>query len=62
MLNFTDSCRQRVVEGGEFELMIGRSSNQIEYTTTVRVQEGKHILPRDWQMVCEAKVQRDLVI
>ncbi|WP_295895739.1 glycoside hydrolase family 3 N-terminal domain-containing protein [uncultured Vibrio sp.] len=62
MLNFTDSCRQRVVEGGEFELMIGRSSNQIEYTTTVRVQEGKHVLPRDWQMVCETKVQRDLVI
>ncbi|WP_046209656.1 MULTISPECIES: glycoside hydrolase family 3 N-terminal domain-containing protein [Vibrio] len=55
MLNFTDGQHRRVVEGGEFELMIGRSSSQIEHRATVKVQGGKHVLPKNWKMVCEVE-------
>ncbi|MDV7106089.1 glycoside hydrolase family 3 N-terminal domain-containing protein [Vibrio sp. TH_r3] len=55
MLNFTDSRHRRVVEGGEFELMIGRSSSQIEHSLTVKVKGDKNVLPENWKMVCEVE-------
>jgi beta-glucosidase len=56
MLNFTDATHRRVVEGGEFDLMIGRSSQEIEARHTISVTAGKHYLAQDWKMVCEASV------
>jgi beta-glucosidase len=55
MLNFTNNQHQRVVEGGEFDLMLGRSSSQIEYRSTVMVEGDKYILPKQWRMVCETQ-------
>ncbi|ROR21120.1 glycoside hydrolase family 3 N-terminal domain-containing protein [Vibrio crassostreae] len=54
MLSFTDSSNRRVVEGGEFDLMLGRSSQEIESRHVINVLPGKKVLPRDWNMVCEA--------
>jgi len=50
MLNFTNGFGQRVVEGGDFDIMIGRSSNQIEYQAVVNVDKGTHVLPKYWRM------------
>ncbi|GAL11580.1 beta-xylosidase [Vibrio astriarenae] len=54
MLNFTNAKHQRVVEGGDFNLMLGRSSNEIEFTQTVTVEKGTFVLPKNWRMVCNA--------
>ncbi len=55
MLNHTNGKNQRVVEGGEFEIMIGRSSSDIEQVFTVHVEKGVYVLPKYWEMVCETK-------
>ncbi|KUI97389.1 glycoside hydrolase family 3 N-terminal domain-containing protein [Vibrio sp. MEBiC08052] len=57
MLNFTDASNQRVVEGGEFELMIGRSSQEIESRHTIEVCSGKKVLSQAWHMVCDITVE-----
>jgi beta-glucosidase len=56
MLNFTDASHRRVVEGGVFDLMIGRSSQDIEDHQSIRVEPGKHYLPVNWKMMCEVNV------
>ncbi|MGR5063999.1 glycoside hydrolase family 3 N-terminal domain-containing protein [Photobacterium sp. DNB22_13_2] len=56
MLNFTDASHRRVVEGGEFDLMIGRSSQDIEARETIRVESGKHYLNKNWKMICQTSV------
>lgn len=55
MLNFTDNKGQRIVEGGEFDIMIGRSSQDIEFKATIEVTGDKKVLPKNWRMVCEVK-------
>ncbi|MDB1125277.1 glycoside hydrolase family 3 N-terminal domain-containing protein [Vibrio algarum] len=57
MLSFTDFSYQRVVEGGEFDLMLGRSSQEIEARHTIKVKPGKKALPKEWEMVCEVFVK-----
>ncbi|MGR5142269.1 glycoside hydrolase family 3 N-terminal domain-containing protein [Photobacterium sp. DNB23_23_1] len=56
MLSFTDSSHQRVVEGGEFDLMLARSSQEVESRHTIKVKPGKKVLPREWKMVCEVSI------
>lgn len=57
MLNFTDSSHNRVVEGGVFELMIGRSSNEIEFQHEIIVHGNKKVLKKDWNMVCNVSIE-----
>lgn len=57
MLNLTNMQNQRVVEGGEFELMLGSSSTNIHFRSRVNVQGGVHILPEAWRMMCEVTVR-----
>jgi beta-xylosidase len=57
MLAFTTSGTERVVEPGEFRLMIGRSSADIRHTETVLVTGAPRRLPRDWRMQSEASVR-----
>lgn len=56
MLNFTDENGERVVEPGEFDVMIGSSSRDIHLTETVTVI-GNHplILPFSWRMLSSVK-------
>ncbi|MGR5268749.1 glycoside hydrolase family 3 N-terminal domain-containing protein [Vibrio astriarenae] len=54
MLNFTNAKHHRVVEGGEFNLMIGRSSNEIVFNQVINVEKGTFVLPKHWRMVCNA--------
>ncbi|ENM4022213.1 beta-glucosidase [Vibrio cholerae] len=56
MLNFTDHSGQRVVDGGEFDLMLGSSSTDIRFQDVVNVEGDKHVLPSDWRMICSADV------
>ncbi|MGL6258967.1 glycoside hydrolase family 3 N-terminal domain-containing protein [Vibrio sp. WXL210] len=56
MLNFTNDSQQRIVEPGEFELMLGKSSSDIQLTTQFTVTGQTRVLPRDWQMVCQASI------
>ncbi|CAM3167769.1 glycoside hydrolase family 3 N-terminal domain-containing protein [Vibrio mytili] len=56
MLNFTDKNNQRVVEGGEFEIMLASSSTDIRYHDVVTVLGEKRVLPRDWRMTCSVEV------
>ncbi|WP_027251186.1 glycoside hydrolase family 3 N-terminal domain-containing protein [Photobacterium halotolerans] len=58
MLNFTNNQHQRVVEPGEFDLMIGRSSSDIVLTATVSVTGNTRVLPQDWRMLSRAQVER----
>ncbi|AOK47049.1 glycosyl hydrolase [Burkholderia sp. MSMB617WGS] len=57
MLNFTDERGERVVEPGEFDLMIGSSSRDIHLfgTLTVSGQEVR-TLGRNWRMLCDVSV------
>jgi beta-glucosidase len=63
MLNFTNAQHQRVVEGGEFDIMVGRSSSDIEFSGLVNVVGSTHILPQNWNMLCrvtqEALVEKE---
>ena len=51
MLNFTGAAGQRVVESGEFDLMIGASSNDIRLQSCVSVKGDLRTLKRDWPML-----------
>ncbi|CAB3799663.1 hypothetical protein LMG28614_05019 [Paraburkholderia ultramafica] len=57
MLNFTDGRGERIVEPGDFDLMIGSSSRDILLSDTVTVTGNAVRTPeRDWRMVSEVEV------
>jgi beta-glucosidase len=53
MLNFTGYAGQRIVEPGEFDLMIGASSSNILLQTRVQVVGNVRTLPCHWRMQSE---------
>ena len=57
MLNFTSHQGQRIVEPGEFEFQIGRSSADIQGRVTVHVTGETRVLPENWRMMswCDVK-------
>jgi len=57
MLNFTDARGERIVEPGEFDLMIGSSSRDIHLNATLVVKgTATRTLERDWRMVSDVQV------
>jgi beta-xylosidase len=56
LLGFTVSGTSRVVEPGEFQLMIGRSSADILFRETVEVTGKPRELPENWRMATEVRV------
>lgn len=56
MLNFTSYEGQRIVEPGEFELQVGRSSADIQGRVTVSVIGQTRVLSSDWEMMSRCKV------
>lgn len=51
MLNFTNASGQRVVEPGEFDVMVGSSSAKLPLQTRIRVLGARpRVLPRLWRM------------
>jgi beta-xylosidase len=56
LLGFTVSGTTRVVEPGEFQLMIGRSSADILFRETVEVTGKPRELPENWRMATEVRV------
>ncbi|WP_354623826.1 glycoside hydrolase family 3 N-terminal domain-containing protein [Psychromonas sp. MME2] len=59
MLNFTDNMHRRVVEPGDFEIMIGRSATDIVFNETVTVTGELNVLPKYWKMICETEVMTE---
>ncbi len=57
MLNFTGYEGVRIVEPGDFDLMLGASSSNIKLHTLVRVTGTIRKLPRDWQMESQFTAQ-----
>ena len=54
MLNFTNERGERIVEPGEFQVMIGSSSRDVRLSGSVVVRgEAVRTLGRDWRMLCE---------
>jgi beta-xylosidase len=57
MLNFTDGRGERIVEPGDFDLMVGSSSRDIHLSGTVTVTgNAVRTLERDWRMVSEVDI------
>jgi beta-glucosidase len=54
MLGFTTFGTERVVEPGDFDLMIGSSSDDIRRTARITVTGAPRTLPEDRRMLCEA--------
>lgn len=61
MLNFTGASGVRIVEPGEFTLMIGASSSDIRLTTTVQVTGTVRTLERHWRMESTCHNSSDIV-
>jgi beta-glucosidase len=57
MLNLTNHHHQRIVEGGEFEIMIGHAATDIVFQETVTVTGKVRVLPKDWRMLCQVKTE-----
>ncbi|MFW5718490.1 MAG: glycoside hydrolase family 3 N-terminal domain-containing protein, partial [Spirochaetota bacterium] len=53
MLSYTLRDNQRVVEPGEFEIMVGTSSKDIHYRETVVVEGLLRTLGSRWRMMCD---------
>ncbi|CAG4904262.1 glycoside hydrolase family 3 N-terminal domain-containing protein [Paraburkholderia gardini] len=59
MLNFTDGRGERIVEPGDFDLMVGSSSRDLHLGDVVTVTGGAaRTLEREWRMVSEVDVLR----
>jgi beta-xylosidase len=56
VLSFTVSGTRRVVEPGEFELMIGSSSADIRFRHTIEMVGEPRELPEKWRMRSEVRV------
>ncbi|MGL5242746.1 MAG: hypothetical protein ACRC85_18425, partial [Kluyvera ascorbata] len=56
MLNFTSYEGLRIVEPGEFELQVGRSSADIQGRVTVSVIGQTRVLSSDWEMMSRCEV------
>jgi beta-xylosidase len=57
MLNFTNRNNQRMVEAGEFEIMVGTSSNDIKLKGRIEVVGRNRVLDKVWRMESNAKVE-----
>ncbi|WP_322047275.1 glycoside hydrolase family 3 N-terminal domain-containing protein [Paraburkholderia sp. J67] len=58
MLNFTDARGERIVEPGEFDLMIGSSSRDLHLQATLTVTgNATRTLPRMWRMLSDVSVE-----
>jgi beta-glucosidase-like glycosyl hydrolase len=57
MLNFTDRDNQRIVEAGDFEIMIGASSNDIKLKGRIEVVGKDRVLDKVWRMESRANVE-----
>ncbi|MGF6544412.1 glycoside hydrolase family 3 N-terminal domain-containing protein [Paraburkholderia youngii] len=57
MLNFTDARGERIVEPGDFDLLVGSSSRDIHLSGTVAVAgSATRTLERNWRMLSEVEV------
>jgi hypothetical protein len=56
-LNFTNRNNQRIVEAGEFEIIVGASSTDIKLKGRVEVVGENRILDRYWRMESQAHVE-----
>jgi hypothetical protein len=56
MLSFTNADNQRIVEAGEFEVMVGASSSDIKSKCRIEVVGENRVLGRNWRMESVAKV------
>jgi beta-xylosidase len=56
LLGFSVSATTRIVEPGEYELMLGRSSADIRFRRVVRVTGRPRTLPCFWRMKSEVRV------
>ncbi|NVI02272.1 glycoside hydrolase family 3 N-terminal domain-containing protein [Paraburkholderia youngii] len=57
MLNFTDARGERIVEPGDFDLLVGSSSRDIHLSGTVAVAgAATRTLERNWRMLSEVEV------
>ena len=54
MLNFTNREHRRMVEAGEFEIMVGASSSDIKLKGRVEVVGENRVLGRHWRMESQA--------
>jgi hypothetical protein len=57
MLNFTNTAYRRVVEAGEFEVMVGASSSNIKSKGKIELLGEDRVLERNWRMESSAKVE-----
>ena len=57
MLNFTNRDNRRMVEAGEFEIMVGASSSDIKLRGRVEVVGENRLLDRHWRMESQAQVE-----
>ncbi|MGF6659967.1 beta-glucosidase-like glycosyl hydrolase [Paraburkholderia atlantica] len=57
MLNFTDARGERIVEPGDFDLLVGSSSRDIHLSGTVAVAgAATRTLERNWRMLSEVEI------
>ncbi|MBV8969534.1 MAG: glycoside hydrolase family 3 C-terminal domain-containing protein [Verrucomicrobia bacterium] len=57
MLNFTNHSYERMIEPGEFEIMVGASSSDIRLRDKVEVVGENRVLGRNWRMESTAEVE-----
>jgi beta-xylosidase len=57
MLNLTNKENYRMVEPGEFEIMVGASSNDIKLKARIEVVGKNRVLDHVWRMESQAKVE-----
>ncbi|WP_233808581.1 glycoside hydrolase family 3 N-terminal domain-containing protein [Paraburkholderia sp. HP33-1] len=57
MLNFTDARGERIVEPGDFDLLVGSSSRDLHLRSTVSVAgSATRTLERNWRMLSEVEI------
>jgi beta-xylosidase len=59
MLNFTNRNNQRMVEAGEFELMVGASSSDIKLKGRIEVVGTNRLLDKVWRMESRVEIEPD---